>query len=51
MAMDAEEQYHYGLDAGRILAKIHTIPAPEDAPSWESRFNAKINHEIAMYEN
>ena len=30
-----------GLDAGRILAKIHTIPAPENAPDWESRFNAK----------
>ena len=28
MAMDADVQYRYGLDAGRILAKIHTIPAP-----------------------
>ena len=51
MAMDVAEQYRYGLDAGRILAKIHTIPAPKDAPSWETRFNAKIARKIAMYEN
>ena len=51
MSMDSSEQYRYGLDAGRILAKIHTIPAPKDVPSWETRFNAKIDRKIAMYEN
>ena len=51
MAMDENAQYRYGLDAGRILAKIHTIPAPADAPDWEIRFNAKIDRKIAMYEN
>ena len=51
MTMDSAEQYRYGLDAGRILAKIHTIPAPKDVPSWETRFNAKIDRKIAMYEN
>ena len=51
MVMAAAEQYRYGLDAGRILAKIHTIPAPADLPSWESRFNAKIDRKIEMYEN
>ena len=51
MAMDVAEQYRYGLDAGRILAKIHTIPAPKDATSWEARFNAKIDRKIAMYES
>ena len=50
MSMDAESQYRYGLDAGRILAKIHTIPAPVDAPDWKTRFNAKIDRKIAMYE-
>lgn len=50
MAMDAAEQYRYGLDAGRILAKLHTIPAPEAAPDWATRFNAKIDRKIAMYE-
>lgn len=51
MAMEAAEQYRYGLDSGRILSKIHTIPAPADAPSWEKRFNAKIDRKIKMYEN
>ena len=51
MEMDSASQYRYGLDAGRILAKIHTLPAPEDAPDWELRFNAKIDRKIAMYEN
>lgn len=50
MTMDADVQYRYGLDAGRILAKIHTIPAPNYAPNWEVRFNAKIDRKIAMYE-
>lgn len=51
MAMPSIRQYRYGLVAGRILAKIHTIPAPVDVPSWETRFNAKIDRKIAMYEN
>lgn len=49
-AMPEDAQYAYGLDAGRILAKIHTLPAPAGAPDWEGRFNAKIDRKIAMYE-
>jgi aminoglycoside phosphotransferase (APT) family kinase protein len=49
-SMDEETRYRYGLDAGRILAKIHSIQAPADTPDWESRFNAKIDRKIAMYE-
>ena len=49
--MNEAEQYRYGLEAGRILAKIHTIPAPVDTPDWERRFNAKIDRKIAMYES
>ena len=57
--MDAEDwisgqssktQYAYGLEAGRILRKIHSIPAPEDVHPWESYFNAKIDRKIAAYE-
>jgi aminoglycoside phosphotransferase (APT) family kinase protein len=43
------KQYAYGLDAGHILRKIHSIPAPKDTPEWEPRFNAKIDRKIAMY--
>lgn len=49
--LDSEAQYAYGVDAGRILAKLHTIPAPADVPDWERRFNAKIDRKIAMYQN
>ncbi len=44
-----EKQYAYGLDAGRILKKIHSIPAPDDFPEWEERFNAKIDRKIKIY--
>ena len=45
-----ERQYAYGLDAGRILTKLHSLPAPEGAEDWEVRFNKKIDRKIAMYE-
>ena len=48
--LDAGRQYQYGLDAGRILKKLHTLPAPADVPDWESRFQAKIDRKIAMYQ-
>ena len=31
------EQYALGLEAGRILKKIHSIPAPEGQMDWEQR--------------
>ena len=51
MAMDSASQYRYGLNAGQILAKIHSIPAPLDAPKWGPRFNAKIDKKLVMYES
>lgn len=48
--LNPETQYCYGLDAGSMLQKLHSIPAPSDAPDWEQRFNAKIDRKIAMYE-
>lgn len=43
------EQYALGIEAGRILKKIHSIPAPADQPDWEERFNNKIDRKIKMY--
>ena len=43
------KQYAYGLESGRILRIIHQIPAPQDQPDWETRFNAKIDRKIEMY--
>lgn len=49
--MPGDQQYAYGLEAGRILDRIHSLSAPADVPDWELRFNAKIDRKIAMYEN
>ena len=43
------EQYACGLEAGRILKIIHSIPAPDTQPDWELRFNAKMDRKIKMY--
>ena len=42
-------QYAYGLDAGRILRRLHSIPAPESQEDWESRFNRKMDYKIQKY--
>jgi aminoglycoside phosphotransferase (APT) family kinase protein len=47
--MSEDEQYRLGYEAGKYLRLIHTIPAPEDQPDWEPRFNAKIDRKIRMY--
>ena len=47
--LSKEKQYTYGLEAGRILKKLHTLPAPADATPWEERFNTKIDRKIKMY--
>ncbi|MBR5313721.1 MAG: phosphotransferase [Clostridia bacterium] len=43
------KQYTFGLTAGRILTKIHSIPAPDAQEDWESRFNKKIDRKIKGY--
>lgn len=49
--LTTDKQYAYGLDAGRILAKLHTLPPAPGIPEWEAKFNAKIDRKIAMYES
>ncbi len=44
------EQYAYGLDSGRILKKIHSIPAPDTQEPWAIRFNRKMDRKIKLYE-
>ncbi len=43
------EQYNYGVEAGKILRVMHSIPAPAETPEWSSRFNKKADRKIAMY--
>ena len=47
--LSKEKQYAYGLDAGRILKKLHSLPAPAGVTPWAERFNAKIDRKIKMY--
>lgn len=47
--LSAAKQYAYGLEAGRILQTIHSIPAPETQEDWEVRFNRKMNNKIRKY--
>lgn len=38
------EQYVNGLEAGRILKKIHSMPAPETQEDWEAWFHRKMDY-------
>lgn len=41
--------YDYGVESGRILKKIHSIPAQSDVENWETFFNRKMNRKIKLY--
>ena len=43
------EQYAYGLEAGRILRRIHSILAPDSQEDWAVRFNRKIDIKVKNY--
>ena len=47
--MTNAQQYSYGLKAGEILKKIHSIPAPKSVEDWSSHFNKKIDRKIEKY--
>ncbi len=47
--LSREEQYAYGLEAGRILRRIHTIPAPVTQEPWEPRFHRKLDRKLGAY--
>ncbi len=47
--LDESKQYSYGQEAGRILRKIHSIPALVTQEDWETRFNRKLDRNINRY--
>lgn len=49
--LDTKEQYTLGLEAGRILKKIHSIEYSAGDGSWAKRFNAKIDKKIKVYQD
>ena len=46
-----KNQYDLGVESGGILAKIHSIAAPEGLPNWCETFNKKIDRNIHCYTN
>lgn len=48
--LPSRKQYAYGLEAGRILRRIHSIPAPVSQEDWAVRFNRKMDTKIRKYE-
>ena len=47
--LSSRDQYVCGLTAGRMLAKLHSLPAPGDGHDWEGYFTAKVQRKIAAY--
>ncbi|MBQ9891169.1 MAG: phosphotransferase [Firmicutes bacterium] len=47
--LSSEKQYDYGFEAGQILRRIHSIPAPDSQEDWAARFNRKIDTKIRNY--
>lgn len=43
------EQYALGVESGRILRAIHTVPAPADQEDWHTRFDRKTSFKIRQY--
>ena len=44
-----EQQYAFGLKAGEMLRKIHSIPTPENQANWEESFNRMAENKIRNY--
>lgn len=48
--LPVEVQYAYGLEAGRILRTLHTIPATDGLPDWQTRYGQKLDRKLRGYE-
>ncbi len=48
-ALPEAEQYGLGRQAGEILKRMHSIPAPAGQENWHVRFNRKTDAKIQRY--
>ncbi|UYP45637.1 hypothetical protein NEF87_001922 [Candidatus Lokiarchaeum ossiferum] len=48
--LSKSQQYEFGIEAGKILRKIHSHTAPESHPSWEQYYSQKIQLKIDEYQ-
>ena len=44
------ERYRYGLEAGRMLKTIHSLPVPFAVEPWAERYGPKVESKIEAYE-
>ena len=47
-ALSESRQYELGVEAGRALRKIHSLPAPDGMEEWSVRMNRKMDRKIRM---
>ena len=47
--MTETEKYHLGIEAGELLRRIHTVPAPEGLPEWGERFSKKLDRKRPLW--
>ena len=50
LAFSESEQYDFGIEAGKILQRIHQLEIPKPIDNWEVRFNKKIDNKLQMYD-
>ena len=48
--LDKKTQYAYGLEAGRMLRTIHSLPSPVPTEPWSLRYDRKLDAKIAAYQ-
>ncbi|WP_371806235.1 aminoglycoside phosphotransferase family protein [Candidatus Lokiarchaeum ossiferum] len=47
--LSKSQQYEFGIEAGKILAKIHSHSAPHTLNTWEQKYSRKIQAKITEY--
>ena len=48
--LTGHERYAYGLEAGRMLKTIHSLPTPFTVVPWADRYQQKLDSKIEAYE-
>lgn len=47
-SLSPARQYELGMEAGKALRLIHSLPAPSEAENWSVRMNRKMDRKIRM---
>lgn len=47
--LSKSQQYEYGIEAGKMLRKIHSLGVPISHPAWDQKYSRKIQAKITEY--